>query len=169
MSALVAYFSRADENYVSGQLKDIDVGNTEVIAHMIEKLTDADSFKIDPIQPYAKDYNTCIEQAKQDQKRQARPELTDYLPSLDPYDTIYLGYPNYWGTMPMPVFTFLEHYDWKGKKIRPFCTHEGSRMGSSVRDLKKACPQAEIGDGFSIYGSQVQGAEAEVRSWLSQA
>lgn len=71
--------------------------------------------------------------------------------------------------MPMPVFTFLEHYDWKGKKIYPFCTHEGSRMGNSVRDLKKACPQADVKDGFSIYGSKVNSAEAEIRDWLSQA
>lgn len=167
MSTLVAYFSRADENYVSGQLKQIEVGNTEVIANMIEKLTDADLFKIDPIQPYAKDYNTCIEQAKQDQKRKARPELTEYLPSLDAYDTVYLGYPNYWGTMPMPVFTFLERYDWDGKKIYPFCTHEGSRMGNSIRDLKKACPKAQVQEGLSIYGSQVQRAEDEVRAWLA--
>lgn len=135
MAALIAYFSRADQNYFGGRLKNISVGNTEQAARILEKITGADMFKIEPVQPYSKDYNICISQAQEDQLRNARPELTHYPESIDQYDVIYLGYPNYWGTMPMQVFTFLEHFDFNGKTICPFCTHEGSGMGRSEADI----------------------------------
>lgn len=98
---LVAFYSRADENYVSGMIKNLDIGNTEIAAHIISELTDADLFRIEQAHPYSKDYNECIAQAQADQKRDARPELKDYPETLDNYSVIYLGYPNYWGTMPM--------------------------------------------------------------------
>lgn len=135
MAALIAYFSRADQNYFGGRLKNISMGNTEQAARILEKITGADMFKIEPVQPYSKDYNICISQAQEDQLRNARPELTHYPESIDQYDVIYLGYPNYWGTMPMQVFTFLEHFDFNGKTICPFCTHEGSGMGRSEADI----------------------------------
>ena len=100
---LIAFYSRADENYVSGMLRKLEVGNTEVAAGFIEKWIDADVFKIEQQQAYAKDYNTCIAQAQEDQKRDARPELKAYPESIDGYETIYLGFPNYWSTMPMAV------------------------------------------------------------------
>lgn len=103
---LIAFYSRADENYVSGMLRNLTVGNTEVAAGILQELTDADLFKIEQVQPYAKGYNQCIAQAQEDQKRDARPELKAYPESIDAYDTIYLGFPNYWSTMPMAVFTF---------------------------------------------------------------
>ena len=111
MGALIAYFSRRGENYVSGKLKELSVGNTEVAAGMLQQLTGADLFQLEPVHEYPKSYNACIDEAQADQRRDARPELKRYPESLDGYDTIYLGYPNYWGTMPMPVFTFLEHLD----------------------------------------------------------
>lgn len=135
MAALIAYFSKADQNYFGGRLKNISVGNTEQASRILEKITGADMFKIEPVQPYSKDYNICISQAQEDQRRNARPELTHYPESIDQYDVIYLGYPNYWGTMPMQVFTFLEHFDFSGKTICPFCTHEGSGMGRSEADI----------------------------------
>jgi len=135
MAALIAYFSRTDQNYFGGRLKNISVGNTEQAARILEKITGADMFKIEPVQPYSKDYNICISQAQEDQLRNARPELTHYPESIDQYDVIYLGYPNYWGTMPMQVFTFLEHFDFNGKTICPFCTHEGSGIGRSEADI----------------------------------
>ena len=119
MRALIAYFSRADQNYFSGALRTVKVGNTEIVAELLEELTGADRFKINPIQPYSPDYNECIAEAQDDQRRDARPELKEYPDSLDEYDTIYLGYPNYWGTMPMAVFTFLERFDFSGKTICP--------------------------------------------------
>ena len=168
MPALIAYFSRADENYVNGQIKTLAVGNTKVAAGIIRELTDADIFPIEPVQPYAKDYNTCIAEAQADQRRDARPELKSYPDSLDGYDTIYLGYPNYWGTMPMAVFTFLEHFDFSGKTILPFCTHEGSGMGRSEQDIKRLCPDATVRKGLAIHGGSVNTARAAIQKWLAQ-
>lgn len=165
MKALIAYFSRADENYFAGQLRYIEVGNTERAAKMLSQITGADLFKIDPVKAYAKDYNTCIEEARADQQNQARPELKRYLDNIDQYDTIYLGYPNYWGTMPMAVFTFLERYDFSGKRIKPFCTHEGSGLGRSENDLKKICPKAIVEQGLAIVGSRVDNSAKTLQLW----
>ena len=142
-------------------------GNTEIAAGIIAKLTRADTFKIEQIQPYAKDYNECIAQAQSDQKRNARPELKNYPDSLDGYDVIYLGYPNYWSTMPMAVFTFLEHFNFSGKEIRPFCTHEGSGMGSSMDDIRRLCPDVAISQGLAIRGGSVERSEDEIQKWLT--
>lgn len=169
MAELIAFYSRADENYVCGELKHLEVGNTEIAAGMIQKLTGADMFRIEQVQPYAKGYNECIEQAQADQRRDARPELKAYPESLEMYDTIYLGYPNYWSTMPMAVFTFLEHFDFTGKTIRPFCTHEGSGMGASERDIRRLCPGAQVEEGLAIRGCGVKSAEAEIADWLRKA
>lgn len=166
MAALIAYFSRTGENYVNGTIKNLNIGNTEVAAKIIQEKTNAEMFKIVPQVSYSEDYNECIEQAKDDQKRGARPELTAYPDSIDQYDTIYLGYPNYWGTMPMCVFTFLERFDFGGKTIRPFCTHEGSGMGSSVGDIKKLCPGANVGTGLAIHGAKADKSETEIAKWL---
>jgi len=168
MSQLIAYFSRAGNNYVSGAIKNLTVGNTEVAAKMMEELTGADLFKIEPIVAYSADYSECIEQAKQDLKRDARPELTTYPDSLEKYDTIYIGYPNYWGTMPVAVFTFLERFDFTGKIIKPFCTHEGSGMGSSQEDLNRLCSGAKIEQGLALLGGRVKDkdAEAAIKQWI---
>lgn len=162
---LIAFYSRADENYVSGMIKMLDIGNTEVAAGIIKELTDADMFKMEQIHAYAKDYNQCTAQAQSDQKRDARPELRSYPQSIDGYDTIYLGYPNYWNTMPMAVFTFLEHFDFHDKIIKPFCTHEGSGMGSSVSDIRKLCPTAKVESGLAIHGSRVKFSRKDIEEW----
>ncbi len=163
---LIAYFSRADENYFGGTLKYISVGNTEIVAKKIQEKTGADIFKIEMVKPYSKNYQQCIDEAKRDKNSNARPQLVSYHDSIDEYDTIYLGYPNYWGTMPMAVFAFLERYDFSGKTIKPFCTHEGSGMGSSERDLKKICPDSNIQKGLAIHGSSANSAENAVENWL---
>ena len=168
MAQLIAYFSRADENYFGGALRMVEKGNTEIAAEKLAKLTGAELFTIEPIQPYARDYNTCIAQAQEDQQRDARPELKEYPASLEDYDTIYLGYPNYWGTMPMPVFTFLEHFDFTGKTIRPFCTHEGSGMGRSEQDIRRICPGAKVEKGLTIRGSSVKNAENDLKEWCGK-
>lgn len=133
---LIAFYSRAEDNYVNGLIKTLEVGNTEVAAGIIKELTGADLFKLEQLKPYARDYNECIAQAQADQRQNARPDLKSFPEMLDEYDVIYLGYPNYWSTMPMAVFTFLEHFDFSGKTIKPFCTHEGSGLGSSLSDSK---------------------------------
>ncbi|BFL47989.1 flavodoxin [Lactonifactor longoviformis] len=166
MEKLIAYFSRKDENYVNGMIKNLDVGNTEVAAGMIQKLTDAALFKIEPQRPYSKSYNECIAQAQDDQKRDARPELKNYPESLNDYQTIYLCYPNYWGTMPMAVFTFLERFDMTGKTIKPLCTHEGSGLGSSVSDIKRLCPGAKVEEGLALRGGSVSRAEEQIKEWV---
>ncbi|MGN0272209.1 MAG: flavodoxin, partial [Lachnospiraceae bacterium] len=135
---------------------------------IIEKLTDAKIFKIEQMQPYSKDYNECIAQAQADQKRDARPELKNYPETLEDYDTIYLGFPNYWGTMPMAVFTFLEHFDFSGKRIRPFCTHEGSGLGNSIKDIQRLCPDAKIEKGLAIHGGSVERSERDIERWIEQ-
>ncbi len=165
---LIAFYSRAGENYVNGMIKTLTVGNTEVAAGIIAELTGADSFKIEQVQSYSDDYNECIAQAQSDQKREARPELKSYPDSIDAYDTIYLGFPNYWSTMPMAVFTFLEHFDFTGKTIKPFCTHEGSGMGSGVSDIKKLCPSAKVDKGLAIHGGSVQGARKDIEKWINE-
>lgn len=163
---LIAFYSRADENYVNGLIKTLQVGNTEVAAGIIKELTGGDLFKIEQVEPYAKDYNECIEQARADQRENARPELKKYPENMDGYDEIYLGFPNYWSTMPMAVFTFLEHFDFSGKVIKPFCTHEGSGMGSSVSDIKKLCPTARVEKGLAIRGGSVNQSKTVIEKWI---
>lgn len=166
MANLIAFFSRKDENYVGGILKTLEVGNTEVAASIIQKLTSAELFQIVPRQAYSKDYNTCIAEAQADQQKDIRPDLQTWLVDIDAYDTIYLGYPNYWGTMPMAVFTFLEHYDFAGKTIKPFCTHEGSGLGSSIADIKRVCPMAVVEKGIAIRGGAAERSIKEIKNWI---
>lgn len=163
---LVAFYSRADENYVNGTMKILSVGNTEIAAGMIQKLTNADIFKIEQKKPYSATYNDCIQEAKEDRNNNARPELISFPKSIDEYDVIYLGYPNYWNTMPMAVFTFLEHFDLSGKIIKPFCTHEGSGLGNSISDIKKLCPDSIVEKGLAIYGSQINKSGSDIEKWV---
>ena len=164
---LIAFFSRADENYFAGAMRYVKVGNTEIVCGIIKDLTGADSFKIEMKDPYSPVYMTCIEEAKKDLRAKARPELVSMPESIDEYDTIILAYPNYWGTMPMAVFTFLEAFDFTGKTILPLCTNEGSGMGASERDIKKTCPGANVKTGLPVSGSQAAGSKASVQKWLS--
>jgi flavodoxin len=168
MKTLIAFFSRADENYFGGAYRYVAVGNTEIVANQIRELTGADSFKIEMKNPYAADYNTCIDQAQKDKQAGVRPELVAELGSIDAYDTVILMYPNYWGTCPMVVFTFLEEFDFTGKTILPLCTNEGSGMGSSERDIAKAAKGAALKKGLPINGSSVNGAKPKVEKWLKE-
>lgn len=163
---LVAFYSRANENYVNGQIKNLKVRNTEIAANEIANLTNADMFKIEQVNPYSDNYNECISQAQDDQRKNARPELKKYPERIDEYDVIYLGYPNYWSTMPMAVFTFLEHFDFGNKIIKPFCTHEGSGMGSSINDIKKLCPNAKVEKGLAIHGGSVERSQKDIENWV---
>lgn len=166
MAKLVVFYSRADENYFGGSYRYIMIGNTEKVADMIAAATGADLFKIEQKVPYAANYNTCIEQAKKDLQAKARPELISMPNSLDGYDEIYLGYPNYWGDMPMAVYTFLENFDWDGKTIHPFCTHEGSGLSGTESNIQSVCKGAIITKGLAIQGSSVDQAKAVVEKWI---
>ncbi len=166
MAKLVLFYSRADENYFNGSYRYITEGNTEKIANMIAEVAGADLFKIEQKVPYSPDYNTCINEAQKDQRANARPELVFMPDSLDAYDEIYLGYPNYWGDMPMAVYTFLEKFDWSGKTIHPFCTHEGSGISGTVSKIEKTCKGAAVTKGLAIQGSLVDGAKSTVKKWV---
>ena len=163
---LIAFFSRAGENYFGGAMRYVKVGNTEIVANIMKDLTGADTFKIEMKDPYSPVYMTCIDEAKEDLRNGARPELVSMPDSIDKYDTVVLAYPNYWGTMPMAVFTFLEHFDFSGKTILPLCTNEGSGMGSSERDIRRTCPGAEVKKGLAITGSAAANSKSSVERWL---
>ena len=167
--SLVAYFSRGGKNYVSGAITDLAVGNTEVVTRMIQKATGSDSFRIEAVNPYPKEYHQTIDVAQKEQRANARPELTAHVGNMDAYDVIFLGYPNWWDTMPMAVGTFLESHDFSGKTILPFCTHEGSGMGHSERDIRRLCPRAKVLKGLPIKGSTVQKAEKAIAAWLRES
>ena len=163
---LIAYYSRKGQNYVSGAIKNLAKGNTEIIAEFIQKSIGGELFEIDTVKDYPVDYTECTEVAKVELQQKARPELKNYLDDLSAYDTIFLGYPCWWGAPPMAVATFLEHYDFSGKKIIAFTTHEGSGFGGSISYLKKICPSAEIVKGISIHGADAKNSEVEVKRWL---
>ena len=165
MSTLIAFYSRAGENYFGGAYRRVNTGNTEKAAGMIAELTGGELFRIEQAQPYSDNYQTCVKQAKQDLRNHARPALAALPESLDGYDEIYLGYPNYWGTMPMAVYTFLESFDFTGKTIHPFCTHEGSGLSNTVSDIQKAAPGATVTKGLAIHGSGVDSAKADIARW----
>ena len=164
---LIAFFSRADENYFGGAMRYVKVGNTEIAAGIMKELIEADTFKIEMKAPYSPVYMTCIEEAKKDLRAGARPELKSMPENIDGYDTIVLAYPNYWGTMPMAVYTFLEHFDFTGKTILPLCTNEGSGMGSSERDIKKTCPGAEVKKGLPVTGSAAANSRSSLERWFA--
>ena len=165
---LIAFYSRRGENWVDGGVRFLSKGNNELIVEKIKALLpEADVFQIDTVKKYADDYMVCIEEAKQELRAKARPELTAKVENMDQYDTIILGYPCWWGQPPMAVFTFLEKFDFSGKTILPLCTNEGSGMGGSERDIKKTCPGAVVKSGLSVTGSEAANAAGRVKKWLA--
>ncbi len=137
MAAIIAYFSRRGENYVSGKLKELSVGNTEVAAGMLQQLTGADLFQLEPVHEYPKSYNACIDEAQADQRRDARPELKRYPESLDGYDTIYLGYPNYWGRCPCRCSLSWSISTFLGKPFSPSAPTK-ARLGAQRKRYQAA-------------------------------
>ena len=169
MSNLIIYYSRKGQNYWNGGIKDLKKGNTEIVAEFIQKAVGGDLFEVETVKPYAEDYYACIEEAQKELRANARPELKRFPENLEKYDVIFVGYPNWWGTMPMAMFTLLEKYNLTGKKIVPFCTNEGSGMGSSESDLKKLCKGADIAKGLSIHGAEAVGSEKQVSEWAKRS
>lgn len=151
---LIAYFSWS--------------GNTRGIAKEIQRQTGADIFEISPVKAYSSDYSTVLMEAQEDQHNQARPELTGHVANMDEYDTILLGYPNWWASIPMPIASFLEEYDFSGKKILPFCSHGGGRFGQSLTAIAKLAPNADMGDGLSVHYSGGSTLSDDIATWLEQ-
>ena len=141
-------------------------GNTRGIAKEIEKQTGADLFEITMVTPYSTSYNTVLSEAQADQNAQARPELATHVEDMSQYDTILLGYPNWWASIPMPVASFLEEYDFSGKTIIPFCSHGGGRFGQSLTAIAKLVPDAVMGDALSVHYSGGATLEKDVAGWL---
>jgi len=150
---LVAYFSWG--------------GNTRGIAQQIQERTGGELFEIECVTPYSTNYNTVLDEAQRDQNNQARPELAAHVEDIDQYDVIILGYPNWWASIPMPIASFLEEYDFSGKTIIPFCSHGGGRFGQSLTAIAKLAPNAEIAEGLAVSYSGGQGLPDEISKWLS--
>ena len=158
---LVAYFSHKGENYSKGKIVNLKKGNTEIAAEMISSIIDADIFEIIADKKYPIKYDDCIEIAKKELRENSKIKLKQ---DID----IFVGYPNWWGTMPMPVWSFLEGKDFTDKKILPFCTHEGSGLGKSESDIKKLTSGAEVLKGLAINGSEVNSSEEKIKKWLEE-
>lgn len=151
---LVVFFSHTGENYDVGY---IEKGNTHIVADMIADAIGADRFEIVPEKPYPVDYNECIEIAKKEKLANARPGIKGDV-KIEDYDVVFIGYPNWWGEVPMCVYTFIDKHDWTGKTVIPFITHEGSGMGGTDRKIATACKGAEVavGKGLAIQGKVAQ-------------
>lgn len=164
---LVVFFSRTGENYAVGNIKK---GNTHIIAEMIAEETDGTLFQVEPLKAYPANYTKCTEVAKQEMESKARPAIKGDV-AVEDYDVIYIGYPTWWGDMPMPVYTFIEKHNWQGKTVVPFCTHEGSGLSDTENKLKKTCEGATILKGLAIRGTTVQKSQEQARktviNWLA--
>lgn len=168
MKNLIVYFSHDKENYVNGEIKVLDIGNTKVVAQKIQEVINGDLFEIKPLQEYPYVYNECTDLAKKELNENARPQIQGSISHIEEYDDIYLGFPNWWATMPMCVWTFLESYDLSNKNIFPFCTHEGSGMGRSVKDIEALCPNSLVHHGLAIKGSQVLNSDEKIKKWIEE-
>ena len=150
---LVVYFTRS--------------GNTKQVAEMIKNNTGADIVEIETVESYPSDYDELTKVAKQQQQDNVRPLIKTKIANLDDYGIIFLGFPNWWSSMPMPVYTFVEQNGLNGRTIAPFVTHGGGQLGHSIEDLKKLVPESKVLKPFSVSGSRAGGAENDVKKWLS--
>ena len=166
--ALVTYFSHAGENYNVGVVEE---GNTAKLAKVIAEQTGADLFEIVPVVDYPQSYDECLEAATAEQREGARPEYVGDVENWDQYDTIFIGYPIWWGEIPNIVYTFMENHDFAGKTVIPFNTHEGSGQAHSQRDIENALPDATVLQGLAVRGATAQNdADATAKAvsdWLS--
>ena len=165
MPEIIIFFSRDGNNYVNGSIINLKTGNTQTAANFIHELTGAELIKLEPSQSYSLDYTECTKQAQNELRKNLRPDLK-IIPDISRYDLIYLGYPNWWGTCPMCVFTFFESQNWHGKIIKPFCTHEGSGLGRSESDIKKTCSGANVMKGLAIHGADVAQSRKLIENWI---
>jgi len=154
VSALSAYFSHS--------------GNTRVIANQVHESVGGDIVELVSMDSYPTDYNAVVERARKELDEEYLPTLKTMIRNMESYKVVFVGYPNWWGTVPRPVATFLTEYDLSGKTIAPFCTHEGSGLGRSVADIRKMCPQSTVLEGLAIRGGEVKHAKDSVAGWLRE-
>ena len=166
--ALVTYFSHAGENYNVGVIEE---GNTAKLAKVIAEQTGAELFEIVPVVDYPQSYDECLEVATAEQREGARPEYVGDIENWDQYDTVFIGYPIWWGEIPNIVYTFMENHDFAGKTVIPFNTHEGSGQSHSQRDIENALPDAAVLQGLAVRGATAQNdadsTAKAVSDWLS--
>lgn len=144
-------------------------GNTESVAQEIQLQTGADIFEILPASPYGDDYNQLADQAQAEQKEQARPEISNTIEHMDSYSTIYVGYPIWWGDMPMILYTFFDTYDLSGKTILPFCTSGGSGLSNTVSEIASLEPEAAVLEGLHIGRPSPDLISGQVETWLADS
>lgn len=161
---LVTFFSHTGENYAVG---NITKGNTHIVAEMIAERTDGTLFEIEPVKEYPKTYNACVEVAKQEKEAGARPAVKDDI-AVEDYDVVFIGYPIWWGDMPMAVYTFIEKHRWTGKTVIPFCTHEGSGLSDTEKFIANACKDATMGKGLAVRGATAQNEQEQARKTIVQ-
>lgn len=159
--SLIIYFSRADENYAVGY---VDKGNTEYVAEYVRDLTNADMFKVEPLVQYAKDYQTCIKEAKD---RIGNAPIKEEIGDISSYEVIYIMSPIYWGTYAPEVETAIKNLDFTGKTIRVITTHEGSGLANVVSDVKSICKGANVlDDAIAIKGTEAKDSKLKIESWV---
>jgi len=163
---LLAYFSRAGENYFNGGRKRLTVGNTTVVADMISRLTRCDVHRIEAADPYPEDYDPTVARNVREQDANARPAIANPLETIDRYDTVLLGSPIWNVRAPMIMTTFVEGLDFTGKTVHPLTTHAMSGLGTTERDYTASCPGATIREGLAVRGEEVADAEPAVTDWL---
>ena len=177
---LVAYFSRVGNTdwedgvdvVTSASLNDVNgeyAGNAQLLAQMAQETTGGDLFLIETVEKYPSEYRKTTDQAKTEQNENVRPSLASYVENMDSYDTIVLVYPIWWGSLPEPVMTFLEEYDFAGKTILPISTHGGSYLGNSIDEIAALCPKATVLDGLAVSASAAASAQSDVEDWINQA
>ena len=173
---LIAYFSVPENVDTDGidansgasiVVKNKDVlGNMQYMAMTIREAIGGELFRIETKEKYPLEHETLVNQAKEEQNEEVRPELATHIENVEQYDIIFLGYPNWWGDMPQPLYTFLEEYDFSGKTIIPFNSHGGSGFSNTIEEIKKLQPNATVkDDGLSISRNDVADSEQEITDW----
>lgn len=176
--ALVAYFTQGEN---AGLSNDVDVsssasiqvwnenitGNTGFVAHQIAETIGADMFSIQTVQPYPANYDDTIAQGQIEKEQNVRPELSTHIENLDAYDTVFIGFPNWWSDMPMAMYSFFEEYDFRGKTIVPFSTSGGSGLSNTLQTIQELEPNAQILEGLTINRSNLDKAQENIQTWLT--
>ncbi len=162
---LVAFYSKAGENYGVG---NVEIGNTEMMAQNIKEIVNGDLFKIEPIIPYPDNYEASTIVAKEELETQVRPEIKNLVPNFQDYDIVFIGYPNWWGTYPMIINTFMESYDFTSKIVIPFNTHEGSGSSNTYQEIRDKLSGAEVLEGLAISGRNARedSSKEVIKKWV---
>ncbi len=163
---LVVYYSKPGETYTPDGIINLKKGNTQEVAERIQKLTNADIFRVETVKAYPDSHDKLIAVAKDELNAGARPAIQGDI-DISKYDTVYIGWPCWWGTLPMCMFTFIEKHDWTGKTVIPFTTHEGSGFGSGLRDLRNAVKGATVTKGLSLRGTAARTSDAQIEKFVT--